>query len=143
MSAEVSLLGSQATLSPNDRQSGDADMPKPRRSRALALTRVDRRLPLGRRIAALKAIYFEALGGAEGLSPMKRLRVEEAAEAKALAELARGRYLRDGHGDLPDLIATERRADAAMKAVGLPKERQKPQESVADILKRVNGASST
>jgi hypothetical protein len=84
------LLGSEATLSQNSRQLGDADMPKPRRSRALALTRVDRRLPLGRR------------------------------------------------GSLDDIMVAERRADLAVRAIGLPKERPRPTASVTDILKRVN-----
>src|ERR1700722_5660173 len=115
-SAEVSLLGSEATLPPTSSQSGDADMPKPRRSRAQALTRVDRRLPLGRRIEALKTIYFEALGGAEGLSPMKRLRVYQAAQLKARAEKARGSFMRDSIGSLDDVMVAERRADIAVRA---------------------------
>jgi hypothetical protein len=135
------MLGSEAALSSDARRSGDADIPKPRRSRAQALTRVDRRLPLGRRIEALKAIYFEALGGAEGLSPMRRLKVDEAAQLKALAERSRGDFMRDGVGQLSDIVAAERRADMAVRAIGPPKERLKPlTASVAEILDRLKGA---
>jgi len=137
------MLASEAALSSDARRSGDADIPKPRRSRAQALTRVDRRLPLGRRIEALKAIYFEALGGAEGLSPMRRLKVDEAAQLKALAEKSRGDFMRDGVGSLDDVMVAERRADLAVRAIGLPKERPKPATAtVADILERVNKVAS-
>jgi hypothetical protein len=137
------LLGSEATLSPNDRQSGDADMPKPRRSRAQLLTRVDRRLPLGRRITELTRVFTDALAGAGELSSLRKLKIEQAAQASAVAELARGRYLRDGQGDLADLITAERHAAAAVRLIGLPKERTKPlMASVADILARVNKGAS-
>ena len=93
-------------------------MPKARRSRTIVLTRVDRRTTLGKRIAELTAIYTAALGS-DALSPMKRLKVDEAAQLKALAERARGSYLRHGEGSLDDIVRIERKASAAERALGI------------------------
>jgi hypothetical protein len=91
----------------------------PKRVRRRTLTKVDRRGRLGRRIAELAAIYTAALG-ADELSPMRRLRVAEAAELKAVAELARGDYMRgDARGSLDDIVRLERRAEQAVKALGI------------------------
>lgn len=74
---------------------------------------------------------------------MRRLQIDQAAHALAVAEHARGRYTREGHGDLPDLVAAELRADMTVRAVGLSKQRPRPlTASVADILKRVNKSAS-
>lgn len=109
-----------ATAAPTDRETATADAPKPRRSRAMTLTRVDRRGRLGKRIAELTSLYLAALGGSpDALSPMKRLKVDEAAQLKALAELARGDYLRDGKGSLDDIVRIERKANAAERALGI------------------------
>jgi hypothetical protein len=53
---------------------------------------------------------------------MRRLKIDQAANAIAVAELARSRYLQNGPGDLSDLVSAERRADAAIKRLGLPPE---------------------
>jgi hypothetical protein len=77
------------------------------------------------------------------ISAMRRLQIDQAVQALAVAECARGAYMREGHGDLPDLVAAERRADMAIKRLGLPKEGSKPPTaSVADILERVNKGAS-
>ncbi len=90
------------------------------RSRAIVLTRVDGRTALGKRIAELTAIYSCACGSADtALSPIKRLKVEEAAQLKALAERARGDYLRNGEGSLDDVVRIERKASAAERALGI------------------------
>jgi hypothetical protein len=47
----------------------------------------------------LTALYVEALG-ADALSPIKRLKVDAAAQLMALAEKARGDFMRDGVGNL-------------------------------------------
>jgi hypothetical protein len=107
------------------------------------LTTIDKRGVLWKRISELRQVFADALTGAGELSPLRKLKVETAAQAVATAELARGRFMRDGHGDLADLVAAERRADAAVRAIGLPKERPKPlTASVADILERVNKVAS-
>jgi len=99
-------------------QSDGAEASKPRRCRRLTLTKVDKRFRLGRRIAELAAIFTSALP-ADEMTPMKRLRVDEAAQLKALAEKARGDYLRDGAGGLDDILRIERKADQAVRALGI------------------------
>lgn len=63
-------------------------------------------------------IYTAALGSAD-LSEMKRLRIGEAAQLNALAELARGNYMRDSNGSLDDVVRVERRSSAAERALGI------------------------
>jgi hypothetical protein len=109
--------------------------PKVRRSRAIVLTRVDRRTALGKRIAELTAIYTAALGSADALSPMKRIKIEEAAQLKALAERARGDYLRAGTGSLDDIVRIERKASAAERALGIV-EKLPPKPTIHDIAAR-------
>jgi hypothetical protein len=92
---------------------GTISTPIVRRSRSVVLTHVDRRTPLGRRIKQLTAIYLDALGGDSALSDIKRLRIDEAAQLKALAEQARGAWMRDGDGNLDDVVRIERKASAA------------------------------
>jgi hypothetical protein len=90
--------------------------------RRRGLTRLDRRTALAKRIAELRALFTAELaaGGETTLSPMRQLKVEQAAHALAVAELARGRYMRDGDGDLTELLTAERRADAAIRKLALP-----------------------
>jgi hypothetical protein len=108
------------------------------------LTRVDRRSRIWRRICELTDLYTATLrdAGIE-LSQIRKMKIEEAAQLKSLAEKARGDFLRDGIGQLSDIVAAERRADLAFRAIGLPKEHPKPlTASVSDILKRVNKGGS-
>jgi hypothetical protein len=100
--------------------------PKPRRSEKIILTGVDKRTALGKRIVELRALFLEALGGSDGLSPMKRLKVEQAAQLTALAELCRGDFMRDGAGTLDDLVRLERKADHALRALGIVEAAPKP-----------------
>jgi hypothetical protein len=85
---------------------------------------VDKRTVLWRRIIELRGVFMATLadGGIE-LSPVRELKVEEAAQLKALAEKARGEFMRDGVGSLDDVVRIERKADAAVRAIGLPPER--------------------
>lgn len=108
--------------------------PKVRRSRTIVLTQVDKRTALGKRIVALAALYTASLGGVDALSPMKRHRIGEAAQLKALAERARGEYLREGRGSLDDVVRIERKASAAERALGIV-ERTAKSPSFRDRLK--------
>jgi hypothetical protein len=91
------------------------------RSRARALTKVDMRSVAGKRIAELRALFAATLQGAGlELTPMRQYLIRTAAEATALAEHGRGRYLRGEGSDLSDVVSAERRADAAVKRLGLP-----------------------
>jgi hypothetical protein len=94
----------------------------PKRSRKRTLTSIDKRTVLGKRLIELRELFTAALTGAGfEISAVRRLQIDQASHALALAEHARGKFMRDGHGDLPHLVAAERRADMAVRAIGLPK----------------------
>jgi hypothetical protein len=128
-------VGSSATERPIVSQSDACAALKPRRSRAVTLTRVDKRSCLGKRIAELTAMYLAALGHAD-LSPLKRLKVDEAAQLKALAEKARGDFMRDGTGCLDDIVRIERKASAAERALGIVERAPKPASPLAEHFSR-------
>jgi hypothetical protein len=111
------------------------DGAKPRRSRAIVLTHVDRRSPLGRRIKELTAIYTAALGSSD-LSEIKRLKVDEAAQLKAMAEKARGDWMRDGEASptLEDIVRLERKASAAERDLGIERQVGKVKSSLLAAL---------
>jgi hypothetical protein len=127
------LLESQADTAPNDPRYDTIASSKVQRLRPKTLSHVSRRTRLGRRIAEMTAIYLSALGGEAALSPMKRLKVDEAAQLKALAEKARGDYMRDGVGSLDDVVRIERKASAAERALAIV-ERQPRAQSLAEYL---------
>jgi hypothetical protein len=89
----------------------------PKRGRKLTLTKLDKRGRLGRRVAELTSMFIDALGGE--LTPMRKLKVMKAAELTALAELARGDFMREGNGTLDDIVRLERKADQAIRALGI------------------------
>lgn len=89
----------------------------PKRDRRLKLTKIDRRGRLGKRVAELTAMFAAAVGGE--LTAMRRMKVERAAEMTAISELARGDFMRDGSGNLENILLAERRAAAACRAVGI------------------------
>jgi hypothetical protein len=128
----MELLETHAIEPPVERRSGADAALKPRRSRVVTLTRVDKRLRLGKRIAELTAMYLAALGDAD-LSPLKRLKVDEAAQLKAVAEKTRGAYLREGEGSLDDIVRIERKAASAERALGIVERAPKP-KTLADVL---------
>ena len=66
-------------------------------------------------------MFLAALGGEP--TPLKRMRVEKAAQLSAIAELARGDFMRDGRGTLDDIVRCERKADQAIRALGLDEKR--------------------
>jgi hypothetical protein len=131
--AEVVPMHS-AEMSPASASSDASDAPKPRRSRVKSLTRVDRRSSLGKRIAELQVIYTEACGGAGSFSAVKRLRVADAAQLRALAEQTRGAYLRDGVGNLDDIIRIERKASHAERALGIVEKPRSAGPTLAEYL---------
>ncbi len=114
-------MGMTADTASERVRSAAARPSKARGSRLQTLTRVDKRTALGRRIIELKRLFSSALAstGVE-ISPFRTLKVDAAAYALAVAEHVRGRYMRDGGGDLDDLIRAERRADSLVKKLGLP-----------------------
>jgi hypothetical protein len=121
---------------PKTHQSGAGDTPKqrPKRDRRKGLTVTDRRGRVHRRIRELEMLFlstFEIAGVA--LTPMRRMRIAEAAQLKALAEKARGDTLRGGGVPLDDVIRVERRADAAVRAIGLPDDAPR-EPSLAEVL---------
>jgi len=132
-----------ADIAPEHVRSTAAE-PSKRRVRLRTLTRVDKRTALGRRISELREMFVTTLtsAGIDADLPMRKLRIEQAAQATALAELVRGRYMREGTGDLDELVRAERRADAAVKRLGLPpddKPAARPSElTVAEIAARYN-----
>jgi hypothetical protein len=83
----------------------------PKRDRRLTLTKIDKRGRLGKRVAELTAIFAAAVGGE--LTAMRKLKIEKAADLTAMAEQARGDFMRDGKGTLDDIVRLERKADQA------------------------------
>jgi hypothetical protein len=102
----------------------------PKRDRRRRLTKVDRRSALGRRIAELSTLFTSATGWEE-ITPLRRFKIAAAAELTAVAEKARGQYLRDGDISADDCVRMERRADAAVRALRLREESPKPASPLA------------
>ena len=118
---------------PKTNQSGAGDTPKQRRSRRKDLTVTDKRGRVYRRIRELEVLFLQTFEGAGvPLTPMRRMRIAEAAQLKALAEKARGDTLRGGAGSLDDVVRIERRADAAVRAIGLPSDTPR-QPTLAEV----------
>jgi hypothetical protein len=88
--------------------------PRRKRDRRRTLTRIDRRSRLGKRIDELTILFAGALGGE--LSPVRKLRIERAAQLSALAEQARGDHMRNE--GTSDIVRLERAAAAAVRALG-------------------------
>jgi hypothetical protein len=106
----------------------------PKRDRRLTLTKIDRRGRLGKRVADLTAMFGAAVGDEQ--TPMRKLKVEKAAQLTAIAELARGDFMRDGKGTLDDIVRCERKADQAVRALGIEEPRGRPKLSVPEYLAR-------
>ena len=70
-----------------------ADTSPSKRCRVRSPTRLDGRTVIFRRVAELRGLFTNALkdAGVELLKPMRRMKVDEAAQLKALAEKARPR----------------------------------------------------
>lgn len=130
----VEASTSAAFTAPQGVASRAVGAPKPRRSRKRTLTTVDRRTRVWKRIAELTALFTAALGGAEA-TPIRRMKIEQAAQLAALAEIARGRFMRNGDGTVDDIVRLERKADGAVRALGIVESKPKP-PSIADIVAR-------
>lgn len=101
------------------------DRATPKRVRRRTLTKIDRRGRLGRRIDELVSLFPTALGDSD-VSPLRLERVREAAQLKALAERVRGEFMREGTGELADIVSLERRAEQAVRALGIVDGRKAP-----------------
>ena len=114
-----------------------------KRSRRKTLTRVDMRSPLGMRIKELKALFEFAFPGE--LTALRREKINDAAQLKALCEKARGEYMREGTGSLKDLAAMERKADQAVRSLGIIEEARARPVTLADYLeaRAGNGGEET
>jgi hypothetical protein len=129
----VEASTSAAFTAPQGAASSAVVAPKPRRSRKRTLTTVDRRTRVWKRIAELTALFTAALG--VEATPLRRMKIEQAAQLTALAEIARGRFMRNGDGTLDDIVRLERKADGAVRALGVVESKPKP-PSIADIVAR-------
>ena len=108
----------------------------PKRSRKRLLTSVDRRSPIGRRIGELTAMFTAAIG--DDLTPMRKLNVDKAAQLTAIAEKARGDLMRDAVGTLDDIVRLERKADQAVRALGINQAKPKA-PTLAEMLGMPSG----
>jgi hypothetical protein len=104
---------------------GQAASGAPKRIRRRLLTKVDKRNRVGRRIEELKTLFLAALADREE-TPMLAHKVRQAAELLAMAEKARGDYLRGEHCQLDDVVRAERRAEGAVGALGIREASSKP-----------------
>jgi hypothetical protein len=112
---------------------GQTAIAAPKRIRRRLLTKVDRRNRVGRRIDELKALFLAALADREQ-TPMLAHKVTQAAELLALAEKGRGDYLRGEHWQLDDVVRAERRAEAAVAALGIREGAPKRETSLVGYL---------
>jgi hypothetical protein len=115
----------------------------PKRDRRRRLTKVDRRSQLGKRIVELTAMFTAAVGGE--LTPMRKLAVDKAAQLTAIAEKARGDFMREGLGTLDDIVRLERKADQAVRALNVNPEakRKEPENPLVAHFSRPPARSST
>jgi hypothetical protein len=84
---------SQTPADPVSVVSRIAGAPAPKRERRQLLTKIDGRLPLGKRIKRLVSL-FEAAFPAEALTALKREQIATAAQLQAMAEEERGKWMR-------------------------------------------------
>jgi hypothetical protein len=89
----------------------------PKVSRRRTLTQIDKSGRMGRRIGELVRMFNEASSGAA--SPLRRLKIQSAAELLAVAEMARGALIRGESGNLSEVTAAENRAASACRAIGI------------------------
>jgi hypothetical protein len=129
----------EASQTPADRVSvvsRIAGVPAPKRERRQLLTKIDGRLPLGKRIKRLMSL-FEAAFPAEALTALKREQIATAAQLQAMAEEERGKWMRgEAKCDLDELIRLERRAVAAVAALGIREPAKREASTLADHFSR-------
>lgn len=89
---------------------------------------------MGKRIGELTALFASAFSAAD-MTPMRRERIAEAAQLKAMAEAERGAWMRgEAKCDLDELVRLERRAVAAVKALGISEATLERKLSVPEYL---------
>ncbi|YBV97393.1 hypothetical protein M1D80_11055 [Phyllobacteriaceae bacterium JZ32] len=91
----------------------------PTLGRGLTAGIIDRRTKEWRRRCELVAIYSEALGGANAISPVLMSKIEAAAELAVIAEKTRADFLRGDGATADDVVRTARLAATAEKALGI------------------------
>jgi hypothetical protein len=96
------------------------------------LTKIDGRGRVALRIAKLKALFATSLADRE-MTPWLDHKIGQAAELLAMAEKGRGDYLRGEHCQLDDVVRAERRAEAAVAALGI-REPEKREASLVGYL---------
>ena len=89
----------------------------PKRDWRRRLTKLDKRGRLYLRIRELTKVFEAELG--PDLTPMQRLRLDQAAHLMAIAEEARGRWMRKEGENLHDIVRCERAALLAMRELGI------------------------
>jgi len=101
--------------------SGRASVVRAKRKRVRLPPKINRRTRLGRRVVELKALFLASLE-AQGreLTDLLRFKIDSAAEAQAMAEAGRQRYMRgEGSDRLEAVVTAERRADTLVAALRL------------------------
>lgn len=109
------------------------------RDRSRNLTKVDKRTVFGRRVMELRSVFASTFGPLE-MTPLRLMQVREAAELKAIAEQARGDFMRDSLGSLDDIVRIERKAALAVKAIGIKCQHRDATLSLADYLAATSDA---
>lgn len=123
---EILASGSVAVAARSD---ADGSLVPARHRRTL--TKIDRRFRFGRRVTELAKLFTAAVAGE--ITPLRRHKIEEAAQLTAIAEQARGDFMRDGKGALDDIAAIERKAYLAVRAIGII-EAKRREPSLGDYL---------
>jgi hypothetical protein len=125
LKVQTQVTGNLKTTSrdrPKYTAKGELSTDKPRSpAHRRLLTAIDKRTRLGRRIVELEKLYTLSTPSAE-LTPLRRTMIAEAAQLVGLAELVRGRFMREGEvtrARLSEVLTLERRAAAAVEGLGL------------------------
>jgi len=101
------------------------------------LVRLDGRTRVARRVAALRRVFGDAVGI---VTPVVAVRINDAAHLQAIAERSRERFLADDAGvSADDLVRLERKAEAAVKALGIGRAVKPQGPTLAEYL-RAKGA---
>jgi len=111
---------------------------KPKPNKRRALTRVDHRYQLGRRVKELEEMFCDRIG-ADAADPVVSVSVRRAAECIALSEDLRARALRGESISPDDVLRSSRTADLMTRRLHLDR-RTKQAPSLADYLRGQGGA---
>jgi hypothetical protein len=103
--------------------------PRRKRDRRRTLTKIDQRSRLGKRIRELTVLFSGALGGDP--SSILKLKIDQAAQLSAIAELARGDHMRGK--PTGDIVRLERAAASAVRALGDLEAKPRP-KTLAEVL---------